>query len=416
MASPRLRSMVLCIRFASLCLALGIGSFSAFAEKPDKELGRLVVVGDSLSAGFQNFSLFTSAAGGQTHGFAALIAQQTNARLTLPTISYPGIPPALILSGGQIVREAGLGTRVNPNQQTNNLSVPGFTVADSLIHPFPGDPTTNPIDALSDSVLGTPAGLFPLGCGPIPTALLNLLPLPPAVSSLIPPGTPSFVSEAACAISLRPQTIVVSIGANDVLQSLTLGLPPTDPLIFAKNYHLLMTLLAVTGADIVVSNVPDVTSVPFLVDSAVFQQVCGVPLPAGVDYVVPNLAAPSFNVCIYNAPVTQAQVAGLQSLTVAYNAIISSEVALLKAARVKAAIADVNGTLKTLSAQGYDVAGKHLTTAFLGGIFSLDAIHPTNTGYAILANTYISAMNNGLGTKIKPVDVGPIALQDPLVP
>ena len=151
-----------CKYSAVLCLALCLGTAVAFAEKPDKsKLGRLVVLGDSLSAGFQNFSLFTNDMGGQTFGFASLVARQADAILTVPTISYPGIPPALVLNGGQIVREAGIGTRTNPNQQTNNLSVPGFTVANALIYGFPGDPVTNPIDALSDSVLGTPPPNLP---------------------------------------------------------------------------------------------------------------------------------------------------------------------------------------------------------------------------------------------------------------
>jgi lysophospholipase L1-like esterase len=390
-------------------------SSSAFAAKADRgqeALERVVVIGDSLSAGFQNFSLFTSSTGGQTFGFAAVVAQQAGATLSLPTISYPGIPPALALSAGQIVREAGLGSRINPAQATN-LSVPGFTVGNALAYPFPGNPTVNTIDAVSDTILGTPPG--PLPCGPIPTSLISWLPLPPAISSLIPPGSPYIVSEAACALVLQPSTVIVSIGSNDVLQALTLGAPPTTPAVFQTNYHLMIEALSLTRANLVVANVPDVTELPFVVNSSAFMKLCGVPLLAGVAYVVPNLAATTFNVCTNNIPVTQSAITSIQALVNQYNSIISSEVAAQNKRGGSATVVDINGVLKTLSTNGYNLPGIHLTTAFLGGLFSLDGIHPTNTGYAILANTFISSMNGALGTKIPLANIQSVASQDPLV-
>jgi hypothetical protein len=60
-----------------------------------------------------------------------------------------------LTSSGQIVRAATIGARENSGLQTYNLSVPGFTVANALSYPFPGSPTTNPIDALSDVILAT---------------------------------------------------------------------------------------------------------------------------------------------------------------------------------------------------------------------------------------------------------------------
>jgi lysophospholipase L1-like esterase len=319
-----------------------------------------------------------------------------------------------MLSAGQIVRAAGIGSRINPTQQATNLSVPGFTVADVLAHAYPGNPALNPIDALSDSILGTPQGHLP--CGPIPTQLLAALPLPSSISSLIPSGSPYLVSEAACAVGLSPSTVIVSIGSNDVLQALTLGLPPTSPAVFATNYQYLLDIMAITKANIVVSNIPDVTSIPFLVNDTAFFGLCGAHIPAPNSYVVPNLAAPAFNVCTYNVGLTGAQVTGLQQLVVAYNQIITAEVAAFQKAGGSAVIVDLNGLLKNLSAKGYNLpGGKQLTTAFFGGLFSLDAIHPTNTGYAILANAFIDAINSAYGTKIPDVNVAQVASHDPLI-
>ena len=58
---------------------------------------------------------------------------------------------------------------------------------------------------------------------------------------------------------------------------------------------------------------------------------------------------------------------------------------------------------------------RRLTTDFLGGLFSLDGIHPTNTGYAIIANEFIKALNHRFHAGIPPVDVEAVLSDDPLV-
>jgi hypothetical protein len=62
------------------------------------------------------------------------------------------------------------------------------------------------------------------------------------------------------------------------------------------------------------------------------------------------------------------------------------------------------------------VDGLRLTTDFLGGLFSLDGLHPTNTGYGIMANQFIQTMNEGFKTHIPLVNVQQIAATDPLLP
>jgi hypothetical protein len=57
-----------------------------------------------------------------------------------------------------------------------------------------------------------------------------------------------------------------------------------------------------------------------------------------------------------------------------------------------------------------------LTTDFLGGLFSLDGLHPTNTGYAIMANQFIQTMNTALKTTVPLANVPAVAATDPLLP
>ena len=70
------------------CLVLIVLVALALPARGQKRanLERLVVVGDSLSSGFQNDSLLDSQ---QVHGYANLIAQQAQTNLPLPLISFP---------------------------------------------------------------------------------------------------------------------------------------------------------------------------------------------------------------------------------------------------------------------------------------------------------------------------------------
>src|SRR5712671_1430890 len=72
----------------------------------------------------------------------------------------------------------------------------------------------------------------------------------------------------------------------------------------------------------------------------------------------------------------------------AYNEIIATQ-----ARAAGAALVDIHGLLTQIQTEGFRVGGQRLTTDFLGGIFSLDGIHPTNTGYGVVANAFINELN-----------------------
>ena len=78
-------------------------------------------------------------------------------------------------------------------------------------------------------------------------------------------------------------------------------------------------------------------------------------------------------------------------------------------------LVDIHPLTDDLRERGYVVGGQRLTTDFLGGIFSLDAVHPTNTGYAVIANEFIKALNSQAAAGIPPVNVRDIQRADPLV-
>jgi hypothetical protein len=396
-----------------VCFSLAIvTAHQAEAAPHSAHLRRLVVVGDSLSAGFQNFSLYDSdnvaPPGGQTHGFAALIAQQANVNLNLPLIQYPGIPPVLSLGPNKTVtRGLTIGTREPQTLpvQTFNLSVPGFTVADSVMRSVnAASVQQNPASASVEDLLTVEILGFPsLTPGSTPCGVLPFF------------NGEVIFSAAACAVQLRPTTVLVSIGNDDVLQSLTSGTQPTDLVTFSDRYALLLAALSQSHARIVVSNIFDVTAVPFLLSAQEFEAQCGVP-PAGAgqaDYIVPNIANPtatSFDVCHDYVVRPAALIAQVKAAVHDYNIVIAAT-----AAQFGAVVVDVNKLFADIANYGYKTGEHYLTTQYLGGIFSLDAVHPTNTGYAILANAFIDRMNCELHTNIPPVNIEQIADTDPLV-
>lgn len=108
--------------------------------------------------------------------------------------------------------------------------------------------------------------------------------------------------------------------------------------------------------------------------------------------------------------VTFAEGAEVRLATVGLNAIIQ-----LQAITHRAVVVDLFWLIDRLHANGYKVGNVTLTTNFLGGLFSLDGIHPTNTGYAIMANQFIQTMNTAFKTKIPAANVPQIAASDSLV-
>ena len=153
-----------------------------------------VVIGDSLSAGFQNGSLLDSQ---QPNGWASLVAKQANFSLALPLIASPGVPAVLELSSlgpPPVIQQAGgisIG-RSDPLMQPYDLAVPGQMLND-VINTAPVLVPTSDEELITDLVLG-----FPLG------------------------DTKSQMNEA---IALNPTAIFVWAGNDDALQADESGSP-----------------------------------------------------------------------------------------------------------------------------------------------------------------------------------------------
>src|SRR5215831_11577151 len=149
--------------FAGCILLLALGVSLTPAQNRKANLSRLVVVGDSLSAGFQNFSLLGTQ---QIHNYASLVAGQANTPLVLPLVRFPGVPNVLQLTSlSPLIIEPvkapnitdPVDARIDPSAIPTNLAVPGVFVAD-ILNKRPTPTITSAVDFLTDVVLGVPAG------------------------------------------------------------------------------------------------------------------------------------------------------------------------------------------------------------------------------------------------------------------
>lgn len=388
---------------ASAVLGCGSGS-SSTGKSATPGFDTTVVIGDSLSAGFQNGSLLDSQ---QPNGWASLLAKQGGWSLTLPLVAPPGAPAVLqLVSLGPppvITQESGTTSgRDNPDAQPYDIAVPGH-VLDDLINRTPVLIPSSDEDIVTDIVLALPLG-----------------------------GSRSQMNEA---IHLKPTALFVWIGNNDALVADEAGTPAamTPVSTFTQEYQqLISTLHTQSKSTLIVANIPDVTAIPYLTPAAEIlgevSAATGLPAAevsallgiqpgdlvnaAGLSQVQSDLAAlqqgqaptPLTDAAFLDA----AEIAQVQSTVDQYNAVIAQQ-----ASAAGAVLVDIHAYLQTLGQNGITINNYNATATFLGGLFGLDGIHPTNTGYALIANQYIAAINAAVKTNIAPVDVSTIASSDP---
>jgi len=365
-----------------------------------------VFLGDSLTAGYQSGSLLDIA---EVHGWAPLLATQAKFPIVQALIAYPGAPNTLLLqSPGPppvTVTAPGLTTgRDNFATQVTDLAVPGAYLND-IENTVPAIIPTSPQEIITQLVLGFPG----LGFG-------------------------QDWSQATFAVHANPSTIFLWAGNNDALVADLTGSPAsmTSTANFTTQLTALIQLLTTkTNAHLVIANIPDVTLVPYLTPAALvlaeYSAATGYPTATlgalfGIspgDFVTPEglteitaILAGTQTIPLSDAGVlTAAEAVTVRAQVAAFNQVITTQ-----ATAANATLVDINALFTQVATNGLTINGYTGTSAFLGGFFSLDGIHPTNTGYAVVANKFIDTMNASINTTIPDVALGPVAAADPLWP
>jgi hypothetical protein len=103
-----------------------------------------------------------------------------------------------------------------------------------------------------------------------------------------------------------------------------------------------------------------------------------------------------------NWVLSKEEVLEVKTATDAYNATIE---AVSKAKGL--AFVELKGVTDQLAKGGIVYNGYTTTSTFVtGGMFSLDGVHPSPRGYAIIANLFTEAINAKYGANFKSVNVG----------
>src|SRR5262245_61258025 len=406
----------------SVCLAAAIAAavvaaplaFGRSRQLPvGVDLRRMVVIGDSILAGFGSGGLVRQGRLGQRDSAPALIARQVHVAFRQPLMDRPGLPAPLtfddvnrngVLDPGEVRRRArGIGFRSQPGRDPRNLAVPG----ERLTTVFDG------IDARE--VAGDVVGGSTTGRELMKFAILGL------------PIRNDPVSQVSRAIDLSPSMLLVWIGNNDVLTMATRTNPQAVDISaadFGAQYRRLLDRLADARAPMAVATLPDVTGIALLRHPAGEVTTCrrddGTIEPVAEDALL-NL---NLNRGLLPQPpcariLDSAEQAFVRGTVHAFNDQIVAAAAETEQRRgTPVVVVDMFALFDDLRCNGADVRGDGslvLTTRYLGGIFTLDGVHPTRTTHALIANAFIDAINTRLVATIPRVDVARVAARDPFV-
>jgi lysophospholipase L1-like esterase len=377
-----------------------------------------VALGDSLTAGYASGGLTQFY---QERSYPAMLAMQAGAPdFQQPIVSDPGLPPLLeLVTLFPLTLEApdvapGVPLNAELPRPYNNLGVPGANTFDML---FTTGDITNLLAGNTDNVMHDLILRFP---------------------QVPDPNTGEILDATAIvqAIGLDPTFMTVWIGNNDHLTASLAGTPidgvtMTPVSLFESLYtQAIGTLVATTDADIVLLNLPDATSIPFVTTVDPFIEIPGtgtIPLQSDNGPVSPDslvtLAASELLALGYGLPggpplpddlsivdgsvvpgviLRPDEIATIRERVGAFNDIISDV-----ADTYGLPVLDVNRIFSEIAGGNlWIIGGVELSADFLiGGIFSYDGVHPQNIGYALVAVELIDLINDFYGTSIPQVNL-----------
>jgi hypothetical protein len=247
-------------------------------------------------------------------------------------------------------------------------------------------------------------------------------------------------------VTAKPFTFFTDwLGNNDALLYATSGGAGdvlTDQTTFAQLYELSLQTLTANGAKGVVATIPDVTAIPY------FNTVTVAAINAEVKQLAPTAAGIYINALVSGAtyaprlatnndliiltfptskigtlvstpygmlpygltpysPVDNQYVLDANEVALTRNYVQSYNNTITTQAKARGlAVFDAYTYLNNVKLSGLEVDGISLSSSYItGGLFSLDGVHLTPRGYAIIANEFIKATNSTYGSNIPLANV-----------
>jgi len=392
-------------------------------SKPD--FSNYVAIGNSLTAGYADGGLYTD---GQMNSYPNIIAQQLKP-FGGGVFNQPLFPQGQENGSGHSEFN-GFGTNNKPLIDTvkTNLAIVGIPLV-----PIPGAPDfllskyTSPINNWGipglrvDKIEFTGYGLP--GANPYYNRVLTDL----EIAGLVP-----YRDKV---LKTNPTFFTSWLGNSDAIQYALNGgadstnVPLTSQATFRDVYTRFINLLTAKASKGVLGTIPDVTITPFFNTITVVQLlteakalgVAGVYIQPGTgpvrlagmkDLILLNAAVGrdslgmkkgfSKNYPLGNYEVLDSlEVVKVQNAVTGYNQTITS-IASAKGL----ALMDINVLFNQVRSPGFTAGGVPFSRVYItGNVFSLDGVHLTPKGYALVANAFIGAINTTYHTSIATVDV-----------
>lgn len=413
----------------ALALALVVAASPAAAQA---DFSKFVAVGASVDSGFIDSCWVKH---GQTDSWPAIFARQAGVSgFQQPIVGEPGLGPCQILTSlaptFSYAPNTGKPENLTLARPYDNLAIPGYLGASVVTCKTAVTDSTSPLyvpcnNALIDLVLrGSGATVLQQAASRKPTffaigVLGNEL-LGPATKGTAIDGV-TLMSKEAYAASYK--TIVDTMKAAQ--GGTGKGVAATVPDVTTLPYFTAVSpIIGVNPADGKPIYVLGPTGCPTGVPACPVPAGTVVPLPLGslmkAGYGIPCAVAPTLPKC--NNPLPDN--ATLIGTTGVPGLLYPSEVSLLKTrgaeynAQIKTLaegagykVFDTAALLADIAAHGREFAGMTLTSSYLaGGVFSYDGVHPTATGYAIVADALVQFVNANYGTTIERVNMAPYLL------
>lgn len=221
---------------------------------------------------------------------------------------------------------------------------------------------------------------------------------------------PRIGSQIEVAETLGAEYVACWIGNNDALGAVTAydqldasQLTPVSE--FTQDFAAIALRLKNAGSKVVFGTIPDVASIGFLVPRDLVVALFGSDYGMAPDdqtsvvtiiAIAVNLLTPT----VLEDPnfVLSAAEAGTISARIHdFNKVIKN-----RAAENGAVVADIHETFDEFRTQPPVFFQIPLRSQYLGGLFSLDGVHPSNISHALLANKFMEAFNQGYGANFEP--------------
>ena len=423
------------MKFNIIILALALLAFACkpMIDVPAPSAGTAnfttyVALGNSLTSGYADGDLFRS---GQLHSYPSMLATQFNSVGRTGDFKQP-----------LMADEFGFGNRLK------------FT---ALVAGSPTIVSYGPASAANFASIAAAGPYYNMG---VPGAKSYHLPAvgygnpangagnynPYFARFAVNPATSSVLSDA---LALHPTFYSLWIGNNDVLLYALAGgsSDAITPLAtFTASVTATVTALKASGAKGVMANIPDISSLPYFntvpynalyitdaasitaLNTAYGNGALGIRFSSGYNaFVIADPAAPmgmrqikSTELVCLSLPTDSIKLKGWGSQKPIPAKYILDETEL---ASIRTATTNFNTSLATIASannvpmidmnaklmqikSGMMISGMKFNTSFIsGGLFSLDGVHLTPRGYAIVANYFIDGINSYYNATVPKVEI-----------